>query len=109
MTAPNPYLASHTSNPSSAPQGYVNSYSTLTWIMWEAVTCVEGHPDEVYYDTCWLTWHWSIQAMVEGIVLKAVWHWVSDCSVVNDPLGEPGSTPMYARLSYPWGSVGIIK
>ena len=106
MTAPNPYLASHTSNPSSVPQGYVNSYSTLPWIMWEAVTCVEGHPDEGYYDTRWLTGLWSIQAMVEGIVLKAVWHWVSDCGAVNDPLGEPGSTPLYARLSSPWGSMG---
>jgi hypothetical protein len=31
---------------------------------------------------------------VEGIVLKAAWHWVSDSSVVNDPLGEPGRTPL---------------
>ena len=33
---------------------------------------------------------WSTQAKVEGIVPKAAWHWGRDCSVVNDPLGEPG-------------------
>jgi hypothetical protein len=55
---------------------------------------VEGYPDEGY-DRPWLTGLWSTQAKVEGIMLKAVWHWVSDCGVVNDPLGEPGSTPLY--------------
>jgi len=33
---------------------------------------------------------WSTQPKVEGIVPKAAWHWGRDCSVVNDPLGEPG-------------------
>jgi len=43
---------SHKSNPSSVPQGYVDSYSTLiTCVTWEAVTGVEGYPDEGYYDT----------------------------------------------------------
>jgi len=39
--------------------------------------------------TCWQMGLWSTQAKVEGIVLKAAWHWGSDSSVVNDPLGEP--------------------
>jgi hypothetical protein len=61
--------------------------------MWEALTGVEGYPDEGY-DTRWLTELWSTQTKVEGIMLKAAWYWVSDCGVVNDPLGEPGSTPI---------------
>jgi len=28
-----------------------------------------------------------------------------DCSVVNDPLGEPGCTPLYVSLPSTWGSV----
>ena len=63
------------------------------------------HPDEGCYDTCWLTGLWSTQAKVEGIVLKAAWHWGRDCSVVNDPLGEPGHTPLYVGLPSSWGSV----
>jgi len=42
---------------------------------------------------------------MEGIVLKAAWHWGWDCSVVNDPLGEPGPTPLYVSLPSTWGSV----
>jgi len=42
---------------------------------------------------------------VEGTVLKAAWHWGSDSSVVNDPLGEPGRTPLYVGLPSAWGSV----
>ena len=52
-----------------------------------------GYPVKGYYDTRWLTGLWSIQAKVEGIVLKAEWHWSSDSSVVNEPLREPGRTP----------------
>ena len=37
-------FASHKSNPSSIPWGIVDSYSTLPWVMWEAVTVVEGIP-----------------------------------------------------------------
>jgi len=47
----------------------------------------------------------STQVKVEGIVLKAAWHWGRDCSVVNDPLGEPGHTPFYVGLpprGAPW-------
>jgi len=40
---------------------------TLIWVTWEAITGVEGYPDEGYYDTRWLTGLWSIQAKVEGI------------------------------------------
>jgi len=35
-----------------------------------------------------LTGLWSAQAKVEGTVLKAALHWGSDCSAVNDPLGN---------------------
>ena len=45
-----------------------------------------GYPVEGYYDTRRLTGLWSTQAKVEGIVLKAPWHWGSDSSAVNDPL-----------------------
>ena len=58
-----------------------------------------------YYDTCWLTGLWSTQAKVEGIVLKAEWHWGSDSSVMNDPLGEPGYTPLYVGILPRCGSV----
>jgi len=36
--------ASHESDPSSVPQGIVESYSTLPWVMWEVVTVAEGIP-----------------------------------------------------------------
>jgi hypothetical protein len=49
--------------------------------------------------TRWLTGFWSTKAKVEGIVLKAAWHWGSESSVVNDLVGEPGRTPLYVGLS----------
>jgi hypothetical protein len=55
--------------------------------------------------TRWLTRLWCTQAKVEGIVLKAAWHWGGDCSVVNDSLVEPGSTLLYEGLPSTWGSV----
>jgi len=64
-----------------------------------------AYPDDGCYDTRWLTGLWSTQAKVEGIVLKAAWHWGRDCSVINDPLGEPGRTPLYVGLPSTWGSV----
>jgi len=48
---------------------------------------------------------WSTQTKVEGIVLKAAWHWGRDCSVINDFLGEPGRTPLYVGLPSALGSV----
>jgi len=48
-----------------------------------------GYSVEGYQDTLWLTGIWSTQAKVEGIVLKAEWHWGSDSGVINDPLVEP--------------------
>jgi hypothetical protein len=57
-----------------------------------------GYNVEGYYDTCWLKGLWSTQAKVECITLKAAWHWGSDSSVVNDPLGVPGYTPLYIGL-----------
>jgi hypothetical protein len=57
-----------------------------------------GYPDEGYYNTHWLTGLWSTQGKVESIVLKAAWHWDSNSSVVNDPLGEPGHTLLFVGL-----------
>jgi len=62
------------------------------------------YPVEGYYGSRWLTGLWSTQAKVEGIVLKAAWHWGSDSCVVNDPLGKPGRTPLYVVLPSAWGS-----
>ena len=64
-----------------------------------------GYPVEGYHNTCWLTGHWSTQVKVEGIVLKAAWHWGSDGSVINDPFGEPGHTPLYVGLPSMWVSM----
>jgi hypothetical protein len=50
---------------------------------------------------------WSTQAKVEGIALKAAWHWGRDNSVVNNPLGEPGCTVLYVGLLSVWGSVDV--
>jgi len=55
--------------------------------------------------THWLTGLWSTQAKVEGIMLKAAWRWGKECSVINDPLGEPGRTPLYVGLPSTWGSM----
>ena len=55
--------------------------------------------------TRWLMGLWSTQAKVEGIVLKAAWHWGRDCSVINNPLGEPGHTPLYVGLIAMWSSM----
>jgi hypothetical protein len=55
--------------------------------------------------TRWLMGFMSTQAKAEGIVLKAVWHWCSNSSVVNDPLGEPGRTPLHVGLLSTCGSV----
>jgi len=63
------------------------------------------YPDGGCYKTHWLTGLWSTQAKVKGIVPKAAWHWGSDNSVINDPLGEPGHTPLYAGLLSAWGSM----
>jgi len=57
-------VASHKPKPSSAPQGIVDSYSTLPWDTLEAVTVVDDTPYP--YDTCWITGLWSTQAKVEG-------------------------------------------
>jgi len=34
---------------------------------------------------------WSTQTKVEGIMLRAAWHWGRDSSVIKDPVGEIGS------------------
>jgi hypothetical protein len=54
--------------------------------------------------TCWIVGLWSNHMKVEGIVLKAAWYWGRDCNVVNDPVGEPGHTPLYVGLLSMWGS-----
>jgi len=63
------------------------------------------YPDEGCYYTGWLTGLWSTLAKVEVIVLQAEWHWGRDCSVLNDPLGEPGRTTLYEDLPSKWGFV----
>ena len=63
------------------------------------------YPAEGYHYTRWITGLWSPQAKVEGIVLKAAWHWSSDSSAVNGPLGEPGRIALYVGLPPAWGSV----
>jgi hypothetical protein len=63
------------------------------------------YPDGGCYDTCGLTGHWSTQAKVEGIMLKAAWHWGTGSLVIKDPIGEPGHTPLYVGLLAAWGSV----
>jgi hypothetical protein len=57
------------------------------------------------YNTHWQTGLLSTQAMVEGIIPRAAWHWNRNSSVINDPLGEPGCTPLYVGLLSVWGSV----
>jgi len=57
--------------------------------------------------TRWLTRLWSTQAKVEGVVLKAAWHWGSDSSVVNNPFGEPCHAPLYLGLKSTWDSVDV--
>jgi hypothetical protein len=37
-------------------------------------------------------------------MLKAAWH-CSDSSVINDPLGKQGRTPLYVGLLSTWGSM----
>jgi len=64
-----------------------------------------AYPDEGCYNTGWLMGLWSTQAKVEGIGLKAAWHWSRDCSILNDPLREPGRTPLYVGLLSTWGSI----
>jgi hypothetical protein len=63
------------------------------------------YPVGCCYDTRWLTGLCSTQTKVEGIVPRAAWHWDRDSSVVNDPLEEPGCTPLYVGLPSMWGSV----
>ena len=58
--------------------------------------------------THWLTGLWSTQGKVEGIMARAAWHWGTDSSVVNDPLGEPGRIPSYVGLLSAWGSVDNV-
>jgi len=45
----------------------------------------------------------STQANSKGIVLRAAVHWGRNSSVVNDPLVEPGRTPLYVDLLSVWG------
>jgi len=47
---------------------------------------------------------WATQAKVEVIMTRAAVHWGRNSSVVNDPLVEPGCTPLYVDLLSAWGS-----
>jgi len=42
---------------------------------------------------------WSTPTKVEGIALKAAWHWGSYSSVIRDGLEEPGLTPLVTAVS----------
>jgi len=55
--------------------------------------------------TRWLTRLWFNQTKAEGILLNTAWHWGSDSSFVNNPLGESGRTPLYVDILSAWGSV----
>jgi hypothetical protein len=57
------------------------------------------------YVTRWLTGLSSTQAKVQCNVPKDAWHSVSNSSTVNNPIGEPGLTPIYEGLPPAWGSV----
>jgi hypothetical protein len=63
------------------------------------------YPVEGCHYTHALTGLWSTQAKVEGNVPKAAWHWGGDSSVVNEPLGEQGRTPLYVGPLSTWGFV----
>jgi hypothetical protein len=52
-----------------------------------------------------ITGLWSTQTKVEGIVLRAAWHWGTDSRVVNDAFGEPSCTLLYVGLPPALGSV----
>jgi hypothetical protein len=53
------------------------------------------YPVEGCYYTSWLTGLVSTQVKVDGIVLKAACHWVSDSSVANDAEAcECGNEPL---------------
>jgi hypothetical protein len=41
------------------------------------------YPVEGCHCAQWLMGLWSTQVKMEGIVLKAAWHWRSDCSVIK--------------------------
>jgi len=77
--------ASHKSKPSFVPQGYVDLYLGSHGRGNTCGTTCRGWT---------LTGIWPTQAKVEGIVLKAAWHWGSNSSVINDPPGEPGLLSM---------------
>ena len=83
----------------------MDSDSTLPCVMWVVVPGVQGYPVKGYYNTWWLMGLGSTQEKMEGIMLKVARHWGSDCSVVNNPLGEPGCTLLYVGLPTMWGSV----
>jgi len=52
---------------------------------------------------------WSTQAKVEGIVLKAAWHWGRDSNVVNNPFGEPCHTLLYIGLWFVWALLFLTE
>jgi hypothetical protein len=55
--------------------------------------------------TRWLMGLWTTQAKAEGTMLMAACHWGSDSTVINNPLGEPGCSPLYVGLPSAWGSM----
>jgi len=64
------------------------------------------YPDESCYDTLANGTLVVYPSQVELIMPKAAWLWGRDCSVVNDPLGDPGCTPLYVDFPSNWGFCG---
>jgi hypothetical protein len=75
----------------------MDSYSTLTWVVGGSNRC--GGDTLLKVTTTQGNGAVSTQAKVEGIVLRAAWHWGSDSSGVNDSFGEPGRNPAVCRPS----------
>jgi hypothetical protein len=82
----------------------MDSYSTLGHM--EGGNSCGGHTLMRVAMTCWLMGLWSTQAKVEGVVLKAAWHWGRDCSVVN---GSPSGTRPYPNVCRPSIHMGLHR
>jgi len=63
------------------------------------------YPDEGYEHPCWLMGLWSTQTKLEGIVLKAAWHWVVIAVSETIPLGNQAA-PHLCRPSVGMGHRG---
>ena len=67
-----------------------------------------GHSVDCYYYTPRQTGLWSTQVQGEVLMLKAAWHRGSNSSVVSDPFGESGRTPLNVGIPSAWNSVDCV-